>query len=149
MNRKKLDDILMLVNRLIVSHGYDCLEADWAVKDRTLRLYIGKSNDAIKLSDCVEVNNILKDCVELDDSINGPYSLEVSSPGLDRPLRLVKHYEEAVGEMVRVNMKEGGQKKAIVGRLVDVQPLEITLETKEGRKAISLEVVLRARVVHD
>ena len=149
MNRKKLDDVLVLVNQKINVDGFDCLEVEWEARDRILRLYIGKAGDTIKLSDCVAVNNLLKECVGLDDAIEGSYNLEVSSPGLNRPLRLIKSYRDAVGEIVKLNLREGGLKKAIVGRLVDVTESEIVLETKEGRRAVSFDSVFKAQVVHD
>ena len=149
MNRKKLDDVLVLVNQKINTCGLECLEVEWESRERILRLYVSRTGETTKLSDCIEVNNLLGECAELDDAIDGSYNLEVSSPGLNRPLRLAKSYKEAIDETIRINIRVGGFNKVVTGRLIEAADSTIILETKEGHQTISLASVTKARVVYD
>jgi ribosome maturation factor RimP len=147
MNRKRLDAILELVNSKIREIGYECIEVEWVEKERALRIYIDK-NEGIFLNDCVAVNNILKDFSELDDSISGSYHLEVSSPGVNRPLRFVHHFQKAIGETVRLRVNSGGLKRVYTGKLVDVmQEGEVVLEWEGTRQVFPLEQLLKANVI--
>lgn len=88
----------------------------------------------------------------LDDSepVAGSYTLEVSSPGLERPLRTPQHFEGAVGEQVRIKLLAGTQgDRRCEGTLVSVAVDAITVETPEGPRVIDLADVSKARTVFD
>ncbi|MGB7979586.1 MAG: ribosome maturation factor RimP [Candidatus Nanopelagicales bacterium] len=83
---------------------------------------------------------------ELDDSAvlgSGPYVLEVTSPGVDRPLRLPRHWQRAVGRLVRVTDRFGDTHE---GRLTDVRADEVILEAEDVAETIVLADVTRAVV---
>ena len=90
---------------------------------------------------------------ELDaaDPIPSRYTLEVTSPGVERPLRRPEQYRKAVGSPVAVKLRPGDDgERRIEGRLVAADDESITLETGDGqRREIRLEVVERARTVFD
>ena len=90
---------------------------------------------------------------ELDaaDPIPSRYTLEVTSPGVERPLRRPEQYRKAVGSAVAVKIRPGDDgERRIEGRLVAADDELITLETGDGeRREIRLEVVERARTVFD
>ena len=90
---------------------------------------------------------------ELDaaDPIPGRYTLEITSPGVERPLRRPEQYRKAVGSAVAVKLRPGDDgERRIEGRLVAAGDELITLETDDGRRReIRLEVVERARTVFD
>ncbi len=90
---------------------------------------------------------------ELDaaDPIPGRYTLEITSPGVERPLRRPEQYRKAVGSAVAVKLRPGDDgERRIEGRLVAADDELITLETGDGeRREIRLEVVDRARTVFD
>lgn len=90
---------------------------------------------------------------ELDasDPIPSRYTLEVTSPGIERPLRRPEQYRKAVGSAVAVKVRPGDDgERRLEGRLVAADDETITLETGDGqRREIRLEVVDRARTVFD
>ncbi|MBI3316002.1 MAG: ribosome maturation factor RimP [Candidatus Omnitrophica bacterium] len=108
----------------------------------------------ITLQECVNINNSLGHF--LDDRSNqladqgfwipGPYFLEVSSPGLDRPLKNQRDFERAVGSKVRIHWRNpAGQSVLCVGGVISAGPESVHLETKEsGLLEIYFEQILKA-----
>ena len=67
----------------------------------TLRLYIDRQG-GVSLDDCTSISRAVSAALDVEDPIQGTYDLEVSSPGLDRPLRTPEHFEKFAGEEVRI-----------------------------------------------
>ena len=85
---------------------------------------------------------------ELDaaDPLPGSYTLEVSSPGLERPLRTLEHYRGAVGEQVKLKLRAGVQgDRRVEGELVAVGEQDLTLRTDQGEQLVPVADVERAR----
>ena len=84
------------------------------------------------------------------DPIPGHYTLEVSSPGLDRVLRTREHFERFAGERVRLEMMQPVEgRKRFSGRLLGVGASEITLELENGRISLPIDDIHRARLAPD
>jgi ribosome maturation factor RimP len=154
MNRGQLNNIIEIVSDALVETGYECIEAEWNGAERILRVYIDfivESEDRkISVDDCVAANRIICNLDEIDNFFPGPYHLEVSSPGIERPLRFQKHFERYVGGLVKVNLfdKVGNRAKG-QGKIVEVSPAgEVTLETQEGNWVFPLQSVKKAHLVY-
>ena len=95
---KKLNALL---ESPVSASGYELLGVEFvrAGKHSTLRLYIDGPN-GVEIDDCVEVSRQVSAVLDVEDPISTEYNLEVSSPGLDRPLFKPKHYQEAVGKVI-------------------------------------------------
>ncbi|HLS80618.1 MAG TPA: ribosome maturation factor RimP, partial [Steroidobacter sp.] len=84
------------------------------------------------------------------DPIPGSYTLEVSSPGLDRVLRTQAHFERFVGEPVRVEMIQPIEgRKRFHGRLARVGAGEITVQMQDGAVTLPIDDIHRARIAPD
>jgi ribosome maturation factor RimP len=87
---------------------------------QTLRLFIDKAG-GVSLDDCSSVSRAVSAALDVEDFIDGAYDLEVSSPGLDRPLRTPEHFEKFKGSKVRVRcfgpIPECENRKTFVGEL--------------------------------
>ena len=79
-------------------------------KHSVLRLYIDSEN-GVTLDDCQQVSYQVSGILEVEDPIKGQYSLEVSSPGMDRPLFTIEHFTRYVGSNVKVRLRQ-----AVLGR---------------------------------
>lgn len=93
------------------------------------------SDDGIGISDCEEVSRQLEALLDVEDPIPGSYTLEVSSPGLDRPLRKKKDFERFTGRLARVVTKEKIDNKTFfVGRIsgIDGESVLLLLKGKAG-----------------
>ena len=117
MDRLQRDRIVEVINPKIASLGYECLEVDWDGSDNTLRIYIDQPGGVV-MEDCLKVNHVLIEDEELDKLVGRDYRLEISSPGVDRPLRTLEHFRSVVGQNIRVHLTEKYQERANgVGRL--------------------------------
>jgi ribosome maturation factor RimP len=115
-----------------------------------LRLYIdvvAESDAGITVEDCARVSHAVSDTLETADPIPGHYTLEVSSPGLDRVLRTATHFERFVGEPVRVELSAAvNGRKRFSGRLLSVTGGEIEIEVDGKPMAMPLTGVRKARL---
>lgn len=105
-----------------------------------LRLFIDRP-DGVGLAHCEQVTNELRDLLS-------DYALEVSSPGLDRPLTKPSHFERFVGETVRVKTSEPIEgRRNFTGRLAGAGAESIEIDLGDGRARIPLDRVHRSNLV--
>jgi ribosome maturation factor RimP len=106
----------------------------------SLRVYIDHPG-GVDLGLCEQVNERLRD-------LNATYALEVSSPGLDRPLTKPDHYRRFIGRGVRVRTREAIEgRRNFSGRLADADDSSVTVEDDESRFEIPLSAVHRSNLV--
>ena len=86
--------------------GYELVDVEIAGRgaNAVLRVYIDAPG-GITVDDCAEASRQISTVLDLEDPIAGQYALEVSSPGLDRPLVKLEHFERVVGQKVKVTMR--------------------------------------------
>ncbi len=112
-----------------------------------LRLYIDKA-DGVSIDDCEKVSRQVSDVLDVENMFTKGYTLEVSSPGMDRILFNAEQYESHVGETVDVRLNfplEG--KKRVVGLLAGVENAEAIVQADGEEYVLPLENVQRARIV--
>jgi len=108
-----------------------------------LRVYIDKE-DGVTILDCEKVSRALDEQLEVADPVTDAYILEVSSPGLDRPLKKDKDYQRSIGKDVEFKLyKAIDGSKEFVGSLVSYTPetMTVTIDGQEKtfeRKALAL-----------
>ncbi|MBM0105285.1 ribosome maturation factor RimP [Steroidobacter sp. S1-65] len=148
MLREQLGELL---GPVVANLGYELWEIEYAPRagGGLLRLYID-SPDGISLDDCERVSRAVSAVLDEADPIPNEYTLEVSSPGLDRVLRTRAHFERFNGERVKVEMiQQINGRKRFQGRLKQVGESEITLEMDGGEVSLPIEDIHRARLVPD
>lgn len=90
------------------------------------------ADDGITIEKCAQVNKALYKYIEETELFpGGNFSLEVSSPGVDEPLKMHRQYKKNIGRNVEVMMNDG---LIIQGKLVDVNPDDIIVEEKQGKR---------------
>ena len=158
MDRARLDSIIESASKALVSGGYECIEAEWESGDRILRLYVDclRSEDSgMNLDECVKASKLLDAAGELDGVVAGAFTLEVSSPGVERPLRKMSDFEKHIGQLVEVKLAGKVQeRKHGKGRLVGVlnegdNGVLITVDTSRGPWQFPLATLQRASLVYD
>ena len=118
-------------------------------KDWYLRVYIDKKNaekdEYVGTDDCEKVSRFLSECLDKDDPIPQNYTLEVSSPGIDRQLFQVRDYERFTGDMVDVKLyKSIDGKKEFQGILKGISDNKIEIEVTENEcYSLDLEEVAK------
>jgi ribosome maturation factor RimP len=110
------------------------------VSGRTLRLFIDHP-EGVTLALCERVSGHLNDYVER-------YSLEVSSPGQDRPLTKPQHYSRFLGRRARVRLREARDgHKSLTGELVGASERDVTIAAGDGILTIPYEEIARSNLV--
>ena len=139
---------------ILESLGMELVDIEFARagRDSVLRLFIDKEG-GVNLDDCANVSRELSAILDVEDVIPGHYSLEVSSPGLDRPLKKPADYERFVGRLVKVRTFEalpddaGNKRKTFIGLLVGLVDGNVAVKLSEGQSAsIPLEKVAKANL---
>jgi ribosome maturation factor RimP len=95
-----------LVERAVRALGYELVGVEWMPRPKNghlLRVYIDSPN-GVDLTDCERVSHQVSGLFDVENPVPGDYTLEVSSPGLDRPLFELAHFKRFVGETVRVRL---------------------------------------------
>ena len=142
------DQLIGLLQPVVADLGYELWELEYAARagGGLLRLYID-APDGISVDDCERVSRAVSQKMDEADPIAGEYTLEVSSPGMDRVLRTREHFERFTGEPVQVEMlqKLNGRKR-FAGRLTGVTQGAITLEVEGGAVSLPLDAIHKAQL---
>ena len=129
------EEIVGLIEPVIESEGLELVELECLrMKTRWLvRIFIDREGGAT-LEDCTAISRQLGDLLNVHDLPPGPYTLEVSSPGLDRPLTRDKDFEKYRGSKVRIRTREPiDGSRNFLGILVEVA-------AEDGRKTVTVNV---------
>lgn len=139
--RAKLVDLLEPVVR---DHGAELvdLEIIGALGNCTVRLLIHQDPGAT-LSLCEAVSLEVGDLLDLQELVPGRYRIEVTSPGLDRPLRTDRDFARARLRLVKVVQPTG---RNVTGRLMEWEAESILLETQKGREKIPRREIAKATI---
>lgn len=135
--RERLDELVLQTCSEV---GVELVESDLfqAGNRKLLRLYIDKP-EGVSIDDCAAVSRGLGARLDLEDLIPVAYTIEVSSPGLDRPLKTMRDFERNIGRLVRLTRPKGAP---VVGRLKAVTE-ETLLIGPKGPKGVE-QIVNRA-----
>lgn len=117
---------------------------------KVLRVYLDKEGGPV-MEDLSKVSRSLSDLLdEHEDIVEGSYSLEVSSPGVNRPLKRPEHFARYIGKKVRVRTWEPMQgRRAFVGQLLEVTPDGIALNQDGVRWEIAYSSIEKSNYEHD
>ncbi len=132
--------------------GLECLGIEWVPGrgEGLLRLYIDRAGAAVTVDDCEAASREVSALLDVDDPVPGHYVLEVSSPGLDRPLFSAEQFARCIGEEAKVTLKlprEG--RRRLRGRIVGVEGERIRLEVDGAGFEMRHDEVESARLVPD
>jgi ribosome maturation factor RimP len=144
MRQENLTQIETLVLPILDDLGYELvdLQLQQDGKQLVLRILVDKSA-GITLDDCVEVSREVSAILEVEDPIRSAYRLEVSSPGLDRPLKKGTDFERFVGKKARLKSKHlidpdqrGTTRKTFVGTLLGFEDGNVRLELTDKQGGV-------------
>jgi len=143
------DELAKLLEPAVERLGYELadLEVRLGGKGGLIRVFIDKP-EGIDLDDCEKVSLAVSALLDVEDPVPGNYSLEVSSPGLDRKLTKVEHFQRFAGETVKVQMRfpiEG--RRRFRGTLVSSDDENIVVEVDGESLSLPLKTIDTARLV--
>ena len=164
------DRLLGLIEPLLATLGYELVDVEFAPSsgDATLRVYIdwpggiapeglvlsgdeeNRSYEGIGVEDCEKVSRALSELLDVEDPIPQAYSLEVSSPGVDRILRTAAHFQRFVGERVHVELQVArAGRRRFTGHMTRADEAGIELNVDGEPVAIGLAEIGKARLAPD
>ncbi|QHC25180.1 ribosome maturation factor RimP [Streptomyces sp. GS7] len=140
-----------LLEPLVAARDLDLeeIEVTPAGRSRVLRIVVD-SDEGVQLDECADLSREASQVLDDSDVMGGaPYTLEVTSPGADRPLTEPRHYRRAVDRLIKARLHEGGE---VVARIVAMDDTGLDLEVPgvKGRKPtarrIAFDEIAKARV---
>jgi len=124
------------LERPIADLGYELYDVEYSKKTNgmNLTIYITSPNGPITLEDCEKVHRMVDPLLdELNPTADMPYYLNVSSVGLDRPIKTDKDYKRALGQIVEIKLfTQVGDKKQYKGKLISFDESKATIEIEKG-----------------
>jgi len=129
--------------------GYELADLEFRLGGNggLVRVFIDKP-EGIDLDDCEKVSLALSALLDVEEPVPGKYSLEVSSPGLDRKLTKVEHFQRFVGEVVKVQMRFPiAGRRRFRGTLVSLDKENIVVEVDGESHSLALATIDTARLV--
>ena len=149
--RQNMTHLWDLFEPVVVGMGFELVEIEHQphLQHGVLRIYIDK-DDGIQLEDCSAVSRQISALIDVEDPVTGRFNLEVSSPGLDRPLRRVEDFQRFSGEVVKVKtaMAIEGQRN-FKGRLQGVEDDQVIIECEDKEVRLPIMAIDKARLVPD
>ncbi len=135
-----------LLEPTLAGMGYELVDIEQSAPGKLLRVFVDRRDSPITLDDCVAISNHLGRLLAVE---NIDYSrLEVSSPGLDRPLKKKADFIRYTGESVRIRLRIAWQgQKNFVGKLTEVNDDILTLEIDGKLLQIELANLEKARLI--
>lgn len=127
-----------LVMPLITKHQFELVDVEFVKEgsNRYLRLYIDKEG-GITVNDCEAISRPFSDLLDVEDYIEESYILEVSSPGLGRPLKKDKDFKRHLGDEVEIRLfRPVDHRKEWEGILTAYDDHTVTIETEEGEEKV-------------
>jgi ribosome maturation factor RimP len=140
-----------LLQPLVEDLGYEFvgLEYNTNPKNSVLRIYID-GEDGVGIEDCETVSRETAALLDVKDPIRSHYNLEVSSPGLDRPLFTPSHYSEFVGREVQINLfaPQDGRRK-FKGPILNAAETSVNIEQDGSEVTLDYDNIAKAKLVPD
>lgn len=117
---------------ILNEHGYALYDLEFIKKSNILSVLIERTDgENINIDDCVKVSEILNQYLDSHEFYDEAYTLDVSSPGIMRPLKTKNHYQQQIGNEIEINLYQKDPKlntKKVIGILEDVDEEKIVID---------------------
>ncbi|MBI4126838.1 MAG: ribosome maturation factor RimP [Deltaproteobacteria bacterium] len=150
MNNSLFSKLEQLVSPVLANLGYRLIERDFLNEGGrwVLRLFIDRDEGGVTIADCERASRALEDLIEVEEIIDRPYVLEVSSPGIDRPLRYEEDFRRFVGSEVKLKTSAPVEGRSHYrGTLEGIEGGLLRMLVDGQRYEIPLALLLRAHVI--
>lgn len=144
----RIEQLQILLAPVIESLGYQCWGVEFISqgKHSLLRVFI-EHDDGIGIEDCQKVSEQISALLDVEDPISYEYTLEVSSPGMDRPLFTLEQFEQYIGENAKIKLRapfEG--KRNFTGLLQGIEDQYVVLRVDNQEYLLPVELIDKANV---
>jgi ribosome maturation factor RimP len=151
-----VDQARQTAARVASSYGLEVFDVQYRREGQgmVLRVLIDRPGaaataaESVSVDDCAHVSRDLSAILDVEDVVPGAYTLEVSSPGLDRPLRRAEDYQRFAGRRAKIVMREQVDGQGFFkGRLAGLDGADVLIEGDDGRRhRVPFETITRANL---
>lgn len=143
-----------LIDEVVAREGYELVDLEFVTERGRpiLRAYIdtippSTPERGVGVEDCSHVSRVVGDIIDVEDVVPGEYNLEVSSPGIFRPLTKPEHFERVLGQRVQVKTYDKHfERRVFVGTLIKHAEGQITVEVDGQPYELALSGVAKANL---
>jgi ribosome maturation factor RimP len=148
----KAEEIRDMLAPTVAALGFELLGVEYAPStgNSLVRLYIEVPDRPVGIEDCEAVSREVSALLDVEDPIPGEYNLEVSSPGIDRPLFGAAQFARFVGEQAKLSLRipqEG--RRRLQGRIARVEGNTVVIAEEKAEYAVAEANIEKARLVPD
>jgi ribosome maturation factor RimP len=140
-----------LIVPVVESLGCELWGLEYLIQGRqaTLRIYIEKETEAgIGVDDCEKVSRQVSSVLDVEDPIASRYTLEVSSPGMDRPLFTLAQYQRSIGEKISLKLnRKFDERKNFTGIITGIENDEVILQSGDDEYVLPFEMIEKANII--
>lgn len=148
MNDSVKNKVIELIEGPLTEEG--CVLADVVLSryknNSTLKIFVYSAN-GVDIGECARLSRIVGEVIDSTDLLESGYTLEVSSPGLDRPLKTSRDFKYRVGETVRINFIDPKRKK-ITAEIVSADENSVALKDDSDTFEIELVDIEKAKIIY-
>ena len=145
----KLEQLQTLLAPVIEALGYECWGLEFLSQGRhsLLRIYIDRA-DGILVEDCEAVSRQISSVMDVEDPISNEYTLEVSSPGMDRPLFTLEQFAKHAGDLVKIKLRSPYEgRRSFQGSLRGVEEQDVVVLVDDHEYLLPIDLIDKANIV--
>ncbi|BBI43924.1 ribosome maturation factor RimP [Pseudomonas syringae pv. actinidiae] len=145
----KLEQLQGLLAPVVVALGYQCWGIDFSSqgKHSVLRIYIDKEGGVL-VDDCAIVSRQISGVLDVEDPISTEYTLEVSSPGMERPLFTIEQFASYAGEQVRIKLRSPFEgRRNFQGLLRGVEEQDVVVQVEDHEFLLPIDLIDKADII--
>ncbi len=148
MELNKIKQIRKLVVPILESQQIDLIDIELKGRSgsQVLRIFVD-IDGGISLDKCVDLSRQISDLLDTRDLIAGRYRLEVSSPGVDRPLKTTRDFTRNLGRKIKVIYQDKAEQRTISGIIDQVDDSRLFIQHDSARIAIDISKILVAKII--
>ncbi len=143
-----LEKLSVLLSPILEHHGAFLVDVSSRPErgGKLIQAYVD-TDKGITIEECAIISRHLAQELDRGNVVQGSYRLEVSSPGIDKPLRMVRQYRKNVGRRFKVIHQSAETRKTLVGKLRSVEDEKLTFETESGETiTLDFTTIIESRV---
>lgn len=145
----KLEQLQDMLTPVIEALGYQCWGIEYIAQGRhsVLRVYIDHEN-GILVENCATVSRQLSAVLDVEDPISSEYTLEVSSPGIDRPLFTLEQFAAFVGDQVKIKLRSPVEdRRSFQGLIRSVEDQDVVVQMGEFEYLLPIDLIEKANIL--
>lgn len=145
----KLEQLQALLAPVVEALGYECWGVEFLSQGRhsLLRIYIDHPN-GILVEDCEKVSRQVSGVLDVEDPISNEYTLEVSSPGMDRPLFTLAQFAKHAGEVVKIKLRSPYEgRRNFQGPLRGVEEQDVVVLVDDHEYLLPIDLIEKANII--